>query len=170
MVYIALGAAVLLIAADQLLKYLVLEGLTKVVTLPLIQDVLHLTYVENRGAAFGIFQGQRWLLIGVTSAVLLGITVYLLMGKIKDKIPVWGTALILAGGAGNLIDRATRGFVVDYVDFRLINFYVFNLADACVCVGVGLVILYLLILEPLALKRKKHSDEAAPDGGNSEQV
>ncbi len=168
-VYIALFSAALLVAADQLIKYLVLESLTKVATLPLIEGVLHLTYVENRGAAFGIFQGQRWILIGVTGVVLLAAIVFLLSGKLTERLMIWGVALIISGGIGNLIDRIARGFVVDYVDFRLINFYVFNLADACVCIGVGLVILYILIIEPMQARRAKQAD-AAEVGESGEQV
>ncbi len=168
-VYIALFSAVLLVAADQLIKYLVLESLTKVATLPLIEGVLHLTYVENRGAAFGIFQGQRWILIGVTGVVLLAAIVFLLSGKLTERLMIWGVALIISGGIGNLIDRIARGFVVDYVDFRLINFYVFNLADACVCIGVGLVILYILIIEPVQARRAKQAN-AAGVGESGEQV
>lgn len=168
-VYFALFSAVLLVAADQLIKYLVLESLTKVATLPLIEGVLHLTYVENRGAAFGIFQGQRWILIGVTGVVLLAAIVFLLSGKLTERLMIWGVALIISGGIGNLIDRIARGFVVDYVDFRLINFYVFNLADACVCIGVGLVILYILIIEPMQARRAKQAD-AAEVGESGEQV
>ncbi len=167
--YIALFSAVLLVAADQLIKYLVLESLTKVVTLPLIEGVLHLTYVENRGAAFGIFQGQRWILIGVTGVVLLAAIVFLLSGKLTERLMIWGVAMIISGGVGNLIDRIARGFVVDYVDFRLINFYVFNLADACVCIGVGLVILYILIIEPMQARRAKRAN-AAEVGESGEQV
>lgn len=166
-IYVALFSAALLVGADQLFKYLVLEHLTQVATLPLIDGVLHLTYVENRGAAFGTLQGQRWILIGVTGLVLVGAVVFLLSGRIKEHMLIWGCSLIIAGGFGNLVDRIFRGFVVDYLDFRLINFYVFNLADACVCVGVGLVLLYLLIIEPLREKRKKASVEEA--GGAGEQ-
>lgn len=166
--FIAFGVAVLLVGADQLIKYMALEHLTKVTTLPLIDGVLHLTYVENRGAAFGFFQGQRWILIGVTGLVLLAMIVALFSGRFKQRMVLWGVALVIAGGAGNLIDRAMRGFVVDYVDFRLINFYVFNLADACVCIGVGLLIAYLLIVEPLREKRKKMLD-AAKEGGTGDR-
>ncbi|MFA9381893.1 MAG: signal peptidase II, partial [Acetanaerobacterium sp.] len=117
-IYVALFSAALLVGADQLFKYLVLEHLTQVATLPLIDGVLHLTYVENRGAAFGTLQGQRWILIGVTGLVLVGAVVFLLSGRIKEHMLIWGCSLIIAGGFGNLVDRIFRGFVVDYLDFR----------------------------------------------------
>ncbi len=167
--YIALGVAVLLIGADQLIKYWAMTNLVEVGTIPLIGGVFHLTYVENRGAAFGMLQGQKWLLVGVASLVLLGAVVFLLSGRVKNRVLMWAIALIIAGGVGNLIDRTVRGFVVDYLDFRLINFYVFNLADACVCIGVGLVLLYLLVLEPREQKRKALASQKADDGGLSEQ-
>ncbi len=167
--YIALGVAVLLIGADQLVKYWAMTSLAEIGTIPLIGNVFHLTYVENRGAAFGMLQGQKWILVGVTSLVLLGAVIFLLSGRVKNRVFIWAIALIIAGGVGNLIDRIARGFVVDYFDFRLINFYVFNLADTCVCIGVGLVLLYLLVLEPREQKRKALASQKVDDGGLSEQ-
>jgi signal peptidase II len=167
--YIALGVAALLIGADQLIKYWALANLSQVGSIPIIGDVFHLTYVENRGAAFGMLQGQKWILVGATSLVLLGALVFLLTKRVKSRVLIWAISLIISGGVGNLIDRIARGFVVDYLDFRLINFYVFNLADSCVCVGVGLVLLYLIFLEPRQLKRKALIAKATDDGGLSEQ-
>src|SRR5699024_11866018 len=99
----------------------------------LIPGVFHLTYVQNFGAAFNTMNNQRLLLVVLTSAVLLVIFVLLLLGKLRSPWMVVSWSLILAGGAGNLIDRLFRegGYVVDLFDFRLINFPVFNVADIC---------------------------------------
>ena len=131
-----------MIAADQLIKIWAVDSLTKIDTIPLIQDVLHFTYVENRGAAFGIMQGKVNILLIVTGIFLAVMLVAVLTKKIQGNFRIWSFSLVIAGGIGNLIDRAYRGFVVDYIDFRLINFPVFNLADCCVCVGVFAVLLY----------------------------
>lgn len=133
-----------LVGADQLLKYWAATSLKAAETIPLWQGVFHLTYVENRGAAAGILQGQQTFLIVVTSVVLLGLLLLIVLRKIPGRWLPWVACLVCGGGAGNLIDRAARGFVVDYLDFRLIHFPVFNLADSLIVVGVCLAVLAVL--------------------------
>ena len=136
---------------DQLTKYLTILHLKPIDTLPIVEDVIHLTYVENTGAAFGMMKDARWVFM-VTSSVaiiaILGYMVYRVSIK-KEKMP-WVEALslslIVGGGIGNMIDRTMLGYVVDMIDFRIINFAVFNVADSFVCIGAGLMILYLIIL------------------------
>lgn len=137
-----------LVSIDQLTKWLVVLKLKPIQDFPLIKGVFHLTYVENRGAAFGILQGQRIFFIVITVIVMVFITIY------YHKLPV-GTrhnwmrfALILlgAGAIGNLIDRVRLNYVVDFLHFKLINFPVFNFADMCVVVGVALLSLLILIM------------------------
>ena len=154
---ILLSAAALVIV-DQLLKIWVLGTLVGAPSVTLIPGLLQLTYVENRGAAFGIFQGKTQLLSIVTGIVLAGIIVALVMGKFKHKLVLWSMGLIIAGGVGNLIDRVLRGFVVDYIYFVPINFPVFNLADCCVVSGTFLLVVYLLLIEPRQERRKKQLD------------
>ena len=149
-----------MIAADQLIKIWAVDSLTKIDTIPLIQDVLHFTYVENRGAAFGIMQGKVNILLIVTGVFLAVMLVAVLTKKIQGNFRIWSFSLVIAGGIGNLIDRAYRGFVVDYIDFRLINFPVFNLADCCVCVGVFAVLLYEFIIEPAIAKKKGETESS----------
>lgn len=148
MVIIALLSALVLIGLDQAIKGWAVSSLQTIGTMPLIPDVLHLTYVENYGAAFSIMQNRKWFLVGVTGLVIVAALVALLSGKLKGRFLVSTVALILAGGAGNLIDRIVRGYVVDYIDFRLIHFPVFNLADCCVVVGTLLLAIYIIWLEP----------------------
>lgn len=154
MVIIALISALVLIGADQVIKFWAVESLTKVDTIPLIQDVLHLTYVENYGAAFSILQNKTWFLVGITSLVMVGLVWLLLSKRVKSNFALWSLALIIAGGIGNLIDRVRQGFVVDYIDFRLINFAVFNLADCCVVIGTIFFAIYILFLEGKKQKDK----------------
>ncbi|MEG1994096.1 MAG: signal peptidase II, partial [Oscillospiraceae bacterium] len=75
--------------------------------------------------------------------------------KIQNKCLIISLVLIISGGVGNLIDRIRLGFVVDYLDFRLINFPVFNFADCCVVIGTALVLIYVFFIEP---KEKKMKD------------
>lgn len=147
--YIWLGIAALLVGLDQLIKFWAENTLRQVETVPLIDGVFHLTYVQNFGAAFSTMQNKRGLLVGLTSIFLLVILVLLLTKKLKSSWMVSSWSLILAGGVGNLLDRMFRegGYVVDLFDFRLIHFPVFNAADIFVCVGTGLLIVYLLFFE-----------------------
>ena len=134
-----------LVAADQLFKLLVLRFLAGGPSVMVIPGLLQLTYVENRGAAFGIFQGRVGLLSLVTLAVLIALAVFLVRGSVRHPAGRWSFCLILAGGFGNLIDRVFRGFVVDYLDVSpLFSFPVFNFADCCVVCGSILLVLYFL--------------------------
>ena len=143
---------------DQLLKLWATASLLPVGQAPLIPGFIELQYVLNDGMAFSMLSGRRWLLIGVTSVVLLAVAVYLLIRPLPrlERI-TW--MLILGGGLGNLIDRIRTGVVVDYLNFQFIDFPVFNFADICVCTGVGLLVLSLLLE-----MRKEHRAPASGDG------
>ena len=133
------------IAVDQLSKLLAVKLLAPIESLPLWSGVLHLTYVENRGAAFGMLADHRWVIMTVSTAAILGIAFYLYSGKSAGKLLSSGLMLIVSGGIGNMIDRIALGYVVDFIDFALIDFAVFNIADAFVCIGAGLLILSLVL-------------------------
>lgn len=156
--YLALLLSAVLALVDQLLKLLVKAELAPIGELPLLDGVLHLTYVENRGMAFGMMQGQKWLLIWVTALVLLVLIAGIIMGKIRKPATLFTTAVIIGGGIGNLIDRVYRGYVVDYIDVRIINFAVFNFADICVTCGTA-VLLMILFVE--MLREGKNPEQAA---------
>ena len=151
---IALLCATLLVAADQGIKWWASTVLSRMETMPIIENVLHLTYRENTGAAFSLLSGERWLLIGVTAVVIALMIAFVVANKAKSPYLLASLTLIISGGIGNLIDRIAAGFVVDYVDFRLIHFAIFNFADSCVCVGAGLLIVYFLFFEHTGDKRK----------------
>jgi len=155
--YLSLLFSAAIVAADQLIKSLAVRHLREVATVPLWQDVLHLTYVENRGMAFSMMEGQTWLLVWVTGAILLLLLAYMLFGKDHTKPLLFSMAAVLGGGVGNLIDRATVGFVVDYIDFRLINFAVFNFADICVCLGTFGMMICILLSESKKPKERAES-------------
>lgn len=142
--YLALLLSAALVVVDQLLKVWALHSLQPIGTYPIIEDIFHFTYVENRGAAFGMMAGQQWLLIWVTAAVLLLIVFLMIGGKVREKFPLFTLAVILGGGVGNLIDRVYRGYVVDYIHLKVINFAVFNFADICVTCGTAVLVLWIL--------------------------
>ena len=121
---------------DQLTKYWIVQTFSLGATLPIIQDVFHFTYVTNTGAAFSIFSGKvewlRWLSL-VISLLLIA------LGCFGQHLTRWnqlGYGLILGGAMGNGIDRFALGYVVDFLDFRLINFPVFNIADSSITIGI----------------------------------
>lgn len=133
------------IVIDQITKWLSAKYLTKVSTVPIIKDVLHLTYVENTGAAFGMLKDHRWVFIIVSSVTIVAFLLYLYLGHAENRLYAISLSMIVSGGIGNMIDRIVLGYVIDFIDFRLINFAVFNGADSFVCVGAGLLILALIL-------------------------
>ena len=109
---------------------------------PIIQDVFHITFVLNPGAAFGILANQQFFFIGIGIAILLAAVYYYPMLKKQDIWIRYGAALLLGGAVGNLIDRIRYGVVIDFFDFRI--WPVFNVADIAIVVGVGCIIYALL--------------------------
>ena len=140
MVYIILVA--ILIALDQVSKYIIDNNFFEGDTLGVITDFFHITYVKNRGIAFGMFQGKLDIISVATVIAIIAIIYYLY--KDRDKMPILekiGFNFILAGAIGNMIDRVARGFVIDMIDFRGIWAFVFNLADVWINIGVLLILL-----------------------------
>ncbi len=132
----------ILIVIDQLIKCIVSTSMSLNTSIILIKDFLNITYVRNIGAAFSILEGNRIFLIAVTLIALIGI--YLLIkNKTFKKIETIIYTLIISGIIGNLIDRIIFGYVIDYVDFKLLgyNMPVFNLADSLIVIGCVLLLI-----------------------------
>lgn len=137
---------VLLIGIDQLSKVWALKSLKEIGSIPIIQNVFHLTYVENRGAAFGMLQNNQTIFIIVAlAASVFGL--YYLHTKKVNILGKAGIILIISGAIGNLIDRVRLGFVVDYFDFRFIWEYVFNVADVFVVLGTIILCVYIIFFD-----------------------
>lgn len=126
-----------LIGIDQWVKEWIYHNLKGQEPIVWIKGVFELTYVENRGAAFGMLSGWSWLFYVLTplSLVLIAYLLYKVSREKKYRIAQLCCLLIMAGAIGNFIDRAVRGFVVDMFYFKLINFAVFNVADSYIVVG-----------------------------------
>ena len=158
---IALG-----ILLDQLTKWLAVEFLEPIETLPIINGVIHLTYVENRGAAFGMLADKRYIFMIVSAVMIVGLSLVLYSGAYKaSRLYQVSFAMIISGGIGNMIDRIALGYVVDFIDFRLINFAVFNGADSFVCIGAGLLMLALI----LDIKKEADAKKAKASSSDSEE-
>ena len=153
--------AVLLILGDQLTKLAVRTGIPLGGSIPFIPGILDLTYVQNTGAAFSILRTHTWLLT-LTSAVVVLVICYLIVkGFFKNALGRWAAMLVLAGGMGNLIDRAVFGCVTDMLKTTFIDFPVFNVADCCITVGVPLLFLYVLLYVGRDEKKEDKADESA---------
>ena len=159
------------VALDQLTKWIAVLHLRPVGSVPLWEGVLHLSYVENPGAAWGMLADHRWVFMVFSTVAIIGLGVYL-FGFSKE--PTWvkvSLALVIGGGIGNMIDRVYLGYVVDFIDFTLINFPVFNVADSCVTVGAGILMAYFIcdfIKELRASKKESGDGQDSNDGSGTE--
>lgn len=170
--YIRLVIDVIFIAIfvwfDQFTKDLAVEKLKNQRAFVLIKNVFELNYLENRGAAFGVFQNQKYIFL-ITGVLMLLIVLYVLIKMPEGKKYYWFEAamVLMAGGAiGNMIDRIAQNYVVDFFYFVLINFPIFNMADVYVtvsCVILAIMILFVLKDEELSflspIKRKEKQDK-----------
>lgn len=150
------------IGLDQLTKWLAVTYLKEIDTIPIIKNALHLTYLENRGAAFGMLKDHRWVFMIVSTIAIVAIIAVMLAHykKLYDPLLYVGLTFIAGGGIGNMIDRIALGYVVDFIDFRLIDFAIFNVADSFVCVGCALVILQILLGDLKAKSQNKTGDHS----------
>ena len=151
------------IAVDQLTKWLCVAFLKPVGRVTLIPGFLKLTYVENRGAAFGSFSEHRWVFMVISTVAIVGVTFYLLRYCEDNRLLRTALTLIIGGGIGNMIDRIALGYVIDFIDFCGIWAYVFNGADSAVCIGAGLMILYVALEMVKEFKAKKTPDAKDTD-------
>lgn len=145
MIYYILGIVGLVIF-DQLTKIQIEKNMFLGDTIPILSDFFHITYVQNRGIAFGIFQGKINIISVATTLAIIGIIIYFFKNFKKIAfIERIAYAIIISGAVGNMIDRIFRGYVVDMLDFRGIWSFVFNMADVYINIGVALIILDVLI-------------------------
>jgi len=139
----------IVIILDQITKYFIVKKFEFLQSKPLITNVLHLTYIQNTGAGFGILQDQTIALIWL-SIIVIGIILFV-YDKIQANIQCVFTALILGGTIGNLIDRIRLNYVVDFIDFRI--WPAFNVADSALTVGIFGLLIYFFVVERKSFKR-----------------
>ena len=132
---------IIIILIDQITKFLIKTNFKLNESLPLIKNIFHLTHIHNFGAGFGILQQQKWILVFI-SIIVIGVIFYY-FERIKEKEILLQVLVgfILGGTIGNLIDRLSYGFVIDFIDFRI--WPIFNFADSFVTLGVIGLIIYL---------------------------
>lgn len=147
--------AILVVALDQVTKHIVVKTMAISETIPLIEGVFHITSHRNRGAAFGLFQEARWFFIVVT-IIVVGAVIWYLPRMKGQRSALIAFSLFLGGAVGNFIDRLMTGEVVDFLDFRLINFPIFNVADSAIVIGV-----ILLLLNTMRESRQANTHEGS---------
>ncbi len=148
---------------DQLTKWLTVINLDLYETFPIIKDVFHFTYVRNTGAAFSMFNepDQRWIFMTVSTVAIIAMLIYLYKNRKGSRAINLAMSFIIGGGIGNMVDRCILKYVIDFIDVRLINFPIFNVADSFVCVGVGLFALFTILEEIKTIKNEKAAKLAA---------
>ena len=152
-----LGIIVAIIALDQWSKWAIKTSFNLYQSEPVIQDLLHFTYVTNDGMAFGLsFPGGKHILLVMTILLTGFIIGFLWKEREGHPLVKYGLALILSGAIGNLIDRLLYGKVVDFLDLMIGDFhwYIFNVADSSVTIGMVLFIVHSIIFESSHLKNE----------------
>lgn len=160
-VFAVLGAA--LLGIDQWVKHWITVNLPLGETMPFLPGFLQLRTVHNYGAAWSSFSGMRWLLVVVTSCIILAVAYALVKRIVQHPLGVGAGFLIISGGLGNIVDRVRLGYVVDMLDFQFMNYPVFNVADCCVVCGCVLgAVYYLWFYEKYDKKGTDDGNPGAP--------
>ena len=152
---------VLGLVLDQLTKWLVVKYMALYQSIPVIKDVIHITYIRNKGAAFGMLAEHRWVFLILSGVTIVAVGIYLFFTKNNSPLYLVSLSMILSGGVGNMIDRIALGEVIDFIDFTLIDFAIFNGADSFVCVGAALFFLSV-VLDEVKVEKEKRAKISAP--------
>ena len=140
-----------LIIFDQISKFIVKRFMDIGESIGIIPGMLNITYIQNRGAAFGMLQGRQLIFVFI-GVVVVGYGLYFISRRDVSRIEKYSISLILSGAVGNIIDRLKDGFVTDFFDFKFIWDYIFNIADIYIVVGVIIYILNVVYKE-MSLKK-----------------
>jgi len=158
------GIALIVFAIDQAIKWMVTGplGLNRIGDQLVLLPIFNFTYTENNGISLGLLNATnpvgRWMLVALTSAIAIGVAVWI--GREKNRVDQMALGMVLGGALGNILDRVRHGYVVDYADlhfgaFR--PFLVFNVADAAISIGV------VILLLRAFLTRKEQREGASPE-------
>lgn len=152
---IQIVAAVLGVLLDQWFKQWTVLHISAGENVKCIPGLIHLTYVENDGAALSMFSGMRWILFALSVVFVIGGIWILVAKKIEHPLGSWALAAVISGAAGNAVDRLLNGYVVDMLEFEIVlDFFVFNIADVFITLGGLAFCVYLLMYE---LKQSKQN-------------
>lgn len=154
MPFIALLIGAVIVAADQIIKYFVVNNLKPLGSVSVIDNLFKLTYVENRGVAFGMFNDMRWFFVVLTSVLIAAIIIFMFIKRPGGKLFYIAAGLIIGGGIGNLIDRILYGYVIDYLSLSFFS-PVCNFADYAITIGVVLLAVYVIFFTGYLKSYKK---------------
>lgn len=143
MLWLPVVVGVVSFVADRVTKHLVSHTMQIRESIPLLKNIFHITYQTNDGAAFSILSGKVGFLIAVTFLIIGLLLAFAFVKRPKSKLFCVAVSLIISGALGNLADRIFLGHVVDFLDARIINFPIFNVADMCVVFGAALFCVYV---------------------------
>lgn len=160
----------LIILGDQCVKNWVTANIAMNSERALIPGLIHMTHINNYGAAFSMLEGRRILFLILTGIVCVALIIALLTGKLKNSFGKLSAAMLLGGALGNAIDRAAIGYVVDMFEFSFVNFAIFNVADIFITFGGALFCIYIIKLEYEGRKRKAELKTAAGGGPEASRV
>ena len=167
----------LIVVADQVSKLLVIENIPLRTSVDVIPDIFRFTYIQNDGAAFGMLDNARWVFMFLSSVAIIGVLVYMFVKKPQSKLLCISLAFVVGGGIGNMIDRVRVGYVIDFLDFCAFPklwMWTFNVADAFVVVGAGMLMLWMVldlireVKEEKAQKALAANTEEAQENSESE--
>lgn len=168
-IIISVALMVVGVALDQISKYLVVINMELYESVDVIPGIFRFTYIQNRGAAFGSMADNRWLFMVLSTVAIVAILVYLFWKRPSNKLVLASIILIVSGGIGNMIDRISLGYVIDFLDFCAFPnlwMWVFNVADAFVCIGAGLLALWMI----LDTVREYKAEKAAKLSSSTEEA
>ena len=156
---------------DQVTKYAVVANLKLGESVEIIPGVLRFTYIQNDGAAFGSLDDARWVFMILSTVAIVAILGYMFWKKPQNKLLLAALIMVTGGGVGNMIDRIWLGYVVDFIDFCAFPklwMWVFNIADSFVCIGAGLLALWMILDTIKEIKAEKAQKIAALEGCGSQ--
>lgn len=159
MPFIALAIGIVIAIIDQIIKYFVSVNLQNIGKINVIDNIFKLTYIENRGVAFGMFSDMRWIFVALTSVMLIAIIFIMFKKRPNGKLFYISAGLIIGGGIGNLIDRIFFGYVIDYLSLSFFS-PVCNFADYCITAGTVLLIIYVLFFSDITSDKSKKVEKS----------
>lgn len=141
--------AAIIVAIDQFTKWLIVKNMEIGENITVIENFFYITSHRNRGAAWGILQGQMWFFYIITAVVIAGLIYYIQKHTKENKVMGIALGFMLGGAIGNFIDRLFRKEVVDFINTYIFSydFPIFNIADSALCIGVGLLFIHMLFFE-----------------------
>lgn len=162
-IIISIALMAVTVILDQVSKYIVIANIGLHESIEIIPGILRFTYIQNDGAAFGSMDDHRWVFMLLSTVAIVAILVFLFWKKPQDKLLLSALIMVTGGGIGNMIDRVALGYVIDFIDFCAfpkIWMWIFNVADSFVCVGAGVLALWM-ILDTIKEYKKEKADKLA---------